>query len=98
MISVQFAGYSCEVAIEQYPTKLKRIQLYTMGNPRMPVATATVNLPEAAWLLPKSHVLIKDYAENSGILDALIEAGVISEPLDQIFTDYASVQVCQLLM
>ena len=38
---------------------------------------ATINLPDVD--LPEDHVLIKDWAENRGMMDALVEAGIIGE-------------------
>lgn len=41
-----------------------------------PVATATVNIPEIQ--VADDEVLIKDYSENEGMLDALIQAEIIN--------------------
>jgi len=60
------------------------------------MAVATVNLEQAD--VPEGHVLIKDYSENSGMLDALIGSGVISEPLCEIPTGFVMVQLCKLLV
>jgi len=60
-----------------------------------PLCVATVNLPNAD--VPDGHVLIKNYSENEGILDALVKAGVIGEPIAEIPTGFVMVQVCPLL-
>ena len=60
------------------------------------LCTATVNLPEA--LVPEGHVLIKNYSENEGVLDALIKAKVIGEPIAEIPTGFVFVQLCPLLL
>lgn len=76
---------------------------YSNGRPALqvlssngePLCTATVNLPEAD--VPEGHVLVKNYSENRGVLDALIKAGVVGEPIAEIPTGFVMVQVCELL-
>lgn len=44
-----------------------------------PVATATVNLSGYNISPAPGHVIIKDYSENEGMVEALIAAGIITE-------------------
>jgi hypothetical protein len=60
-----------------------------------PITTATVNLPE--FPLEEGEVAIKDYSENEGILDALTDAGVVSDPKKYAITGFALVPICNLL-
>ena len=43
-----------------------------------PIATCTVNLFDKK--MEQDEVAIKDYAENEGMLDALMDAGVVQHP------------------
>ena len=72
-----------------------------------PVATATVNLPDEKELLdsyrvwnedmrdmqPKVKIplFIKDWSENQGMLEALYDANIISEPFEYAMTGYERV-------
>ena len=58
--------------------------------------TATVNMPEVD--LKHDEVLIKDYSENEGILEALIRAEVISDPIDVVSAGFVEVFKCKLLI
>ena len=71
MATVQFQQWLCEVTFAQYRDGSVAIQLI---DDEGPVATATVALDV---LPPKGCVWIKDYSENTGMADALIEAKVI---------------------
>lgn len=58
-------------------------------------ATATVNIPEVD--CPIGHVFIKTYSENEGMLEALMAAGVVSEPIAWIENNYVSFPLCKLM-
>jgi hypothetical protein len=54
-----------------------------------PVCTASVNV-EAP--LNHDEVVIKNYSENEGVYEALLEAGIINEAHAQITVGYAGLQ------
>ena len=55
---------------------------------------ATVCLP--SYVPAPRHVMIKDWSENEGVLDALIEAGVIEPPVRKIPINYVVAHECRL--
>lgn len=59
-------------------------------------AIATVNIPEM--FIPEGYVLIKDYAENHGILQDLIDGGLVGQPIDTVPCGYSQAHVCPLLV
>ena len=59
-------------------------------------AYATVNIPEVE--LNSNEVIIKDYSENKGILDALITAGIISSPQKHVKKGFVECPICLLLI
>lgn len=59
-------------------------------------ATATTNVPDVA--VPEGHVLIKDYNENAGLLDALIAAGIVAPPEQGLRTGHVVIPLCRLLV
>jgi hypothetical protein len=59
-----------------------------------PYAVATVNLPDV--LLQPNEVLIKDYAENEGILQFLIDNNIVVPTKNGVQSGYVWVPVCIL--
>lgn len=83
-----------------------RLEASTYGNGRHalrlydeedghPYMTVSINMPIED--LEDDEVIIKNYSENEGILDTLIEAGVVSEPVKYIQAGFTSVPVVKLL-
>lgn len=55
---------------------------------------ASVNLDAN---LPDNMVAIKDYSENAGMLTALTEAGIVSEPVSYIASGFVTVPICKII-
>jgi hypothetical protein len=65
-----------------------------------PILTASVNqwTTEPGYIKPSAvEVGIKNWAENEGILPALIAAGIISEPQEYAQSGFVYIALCQLL-
>ena len=71
-----------------------KIQLYDVED-GMPYATATIALSEMRDI--EGYVAIKDYSENEGMLDFLIEHGIISQPVTHIESSFVKIPICKLL-
>ena len=93
MKQVQFLQWTCNVSLLQYPNGRTAIQLYAEDGE--PVATATVNVP--SYPLGEDKVLIKDYAENEGILASLSTAGIAEPTGKTIPVGHIQTHVCRLL-
>ena len=82
------------------------VRMYNNGRPALelleedleygltPYATATVNLPDV--LLQPNEVLIKDYAENEGILQFLVENNIVTPTQNGVQSGYVWIPVCIL--
>lgn len=57
------------------------------------MTVATVNLP--GYPLKDNEVAIKDYSENAGILQVLVEAGIISTPHDYTTSGCVLIPICK---
>lgn len=90
---VHFKEWDCSLRFGQYANGNIAIMLDDIRD-GLPVATATVN-PNVT--LNPEYVAIKDYSENKGMLNALIDANII-EPEDEIPLGYASCHICKLLI
>jgi hypothetical protein len=92
-MKVQFIGYDCDVIINHYSNGRKALVLISDDEV---VAYATVNLPNDP--INDDEVIIKDYSENEGMYDALLEAKIIGPALRYIRTGFVSCPVCKLLI
>ncbi|MDQ0896237.1 MULTISPECIES: hypothetical protein [unclassified Paenibacillus] len=96
MKNVQFLGFECTVEISRYVKGGAAIQLYDAQD-GTPFATASICVPGLE-LPSESHVVIKNYAENEGILDALEEAGIVKRTGVSVRTGFASCPVAELIL
>lgn len=82
---VKFYGFNCNLEIERYRNNNRIALTLSDDTTGEPVATCTVNLPEAD--LPEGYVFIKNYSENApsgedDMLTALIKAKIIEPPIN----------------
>ena len=92
-MEVIFNDTRCSIKKSHYFNYNVRLQLMDIDD-GMPVATATVNTEQ---VLANNEVLIKDYSENEGLYQALIDSHVIHPGHRTIKTGHVDVQVCYLV-
>lgn len=93
-MNILFRGMSLSIHIKEYANGRTAICLFTEnGEPYM---VATVNMPEIK--LDDDEVIIKNYSENTGILDALISSGIISAPVHFVDTGFVFSPICKLII
>ncbi len=90
-----FPAQEYYIKFGRYRNHSTSIQVLDMNGE--PYCTATVALEEYA-NVPEKYVLIKNYSENEGILEALVEAKIISQPVDTVKLMFVEVYVCKLLV
>lgn len=94
---VQFKQYRCAVIYKKYQNGRDAITLMGTGSyAGETIAVATVNLPDEPLGGPY-EVAIKDYSENEGMLDALMEAGVVSAPKRFVRSGWVNIPICDML-
>jgi hypothetical protein len=54
-----------------------------------------VNIPGT--VLEKDEVIIKNYSENEGVLEFLIENGIVSKPLRTVSSGWVTCPIVKLL-
>lgn len=88
-------GSTTEVYIRQrnYPNGRPALELIDVTD-HIPYAVATVNLPDV--LLEDNEVLVKDYSENEGILDFLIDNNIVTPTKKGVQSGFVWVPVCTL--
>jgi hypothetical protein len=88
--TVKFLDFDCIVETGQYNNGRLAIELYDKEDGE-PVTTATINLPMES--MKADEVAIKNYSENEGIVEALKEAGVITEKVRDVGAGFTIVPV-----
>ena len=93
---VQFKDWKCKIYKANYKNTSNVSLTLIDTEDQSPIAIATVNIDIR---VGEPFVVIKDYAENKGMLKALVDAKIISEPVDDYkLSQYVSAQVCELLI
>ncbi len=88
----RYRGETLEVRIEKYRnTDITRINLVNMeGIPHMTATSFAEGFND-------DRVLIKDYAENEGILKALVDAHIVEETGRYVESEYVRWPICRIL-
>lgn len=81
------------VQLGNYPNGRVSISLFDAED-GCPYAMASVNLPDV--LLADNEVLIKDYSENEGILDFLLENNIVTLTDNGVQSGFVWIPVCIL--
>lgn len=90
-MKVAFKGYSCSVQIGRYANGQPALRLFDEEGP---VATATAAVEGVE--LAADEVLVRDYSECQGMLQALLEAGVVEKPTSWVEAGYTRLAKCRL--
>jgi len=93
-MNVKFKQWDCEVHFAMYGNKRTAIKL--MNAEEGPIATASVNLPDEP--MADNEIGIKDYSENEGMLEVLMEAGIVSKPDRYVASGWVHIPICKLLV
>jgi len=94
MKTVKFLQYNCRVCITKYANDRIAIQLFDVED-NSSVATASINLPDIK--LEKDEVIIKDYSENKGLLQVLLDAGIVEKTGKSANVGFVTVEICKLI-
>jgi hypothetical protein len=93
--TIKFLEYDCEIIISRYKGGQNYLQLVdTQDN--SPVAVASVNLPDEKQ--EPNEIFIKNWAENAGIMEALMLQRIITGPLESIPTGFTVATRHELLI
>jgi len=94
LVTVEFEGWTCFVKLGQYENGRTSISLMDIDD-GCPVARATSNIPHAE--LEENETLIKDYSENEGMLNSLIETGLVKYTGKNIKSGWIELPVVTIL-
>ena len=92
--SSKYGEYEVTLNFLKYVGGQNRIDLIDSED-GFPVAVASVSIKED---LMEDEVAIKDYSENEGVLDFLIEEGIVSGPIRYFQSGYVKIPICNLII
>lgn len=89
-----YQGLSSDLHWHRYPVGGARALQLLDSEDHSPNGVATVNVPEVE--VPDDCVLIKVWSENDGLLEDLIEAGVVMPPHAWVPCGFSQAALCRL--
>lgn len=89
-MKVKFHQWNCQIVFDTYKNGGTAISL--VDEDGCPIATASVLLSN----LKKDEIAIKDYSENTGMLEALLSAEIVTEPHRYVPSGFVMIPVCRL--
>jgi hypothetical protein len=95
MKQVTFLDYLCNVHINHTYANGRQVIELEIAETGEPMCKATVNMPEIH--LEKDEVIIKNYSENEGIFEILIQAGIIADTGKKANNGHVECPIAKLL-
>jgi hypothetical protein len=92
---IRFKNWDCLLTVLKYGNGRPALVLNDAEDGSQ-IAVASVNVPDLD--LGDDEIVIKDYSENEGMLDALVEAGVIQDTGLRVASGYVDMPLCKLLL
>lgn len=92
-LKIRFKEWDCLLGIDTYAISERIALLLVDAEDYEPIATATVNIPEVN--LAEGEIIIKNYSENEGMVDALVKANVIHPTNRLVPCGYTVADVCK---
>ena len=93
---VKFKQWTCRVVFTRYSNNDRLAILLLDADTSERIAVATTNVSDE--FLHPDEVIIKNYAENEGILQVLEEAGIVAPPHRIVQVGFTHAGVCKLLV
>lgn len=99
---IKFKSWNCKLEKTQYRNGRTALELVAFENDEEneiyegePIATCTVNIPDIE--LEADEVCIKNYSENEGMLEILVNAGIVKPTGIYVETGFVSIPICKLM-
>lgn len=94
IMKIKFKKWNCIAKGMYYANREKALQLIDENNNEV-IAMATVSFPDE--FLGDDEIFVKDYSENEGMTEALIEANIIYKtPIETAASGHATIVAYEL--
>lgn len=90
---MQYKDYDISLQWGSYPNGRPALQLIDTEDGQ-PVTVATVNMPEVS--LEDGEVCVKNYSENEGMLDWLVENDLVQDTGKRVGSGYVQIPIVRL--
>lgn len=94
MTTIVFAGEEMEVEVNRDQNGNASLFLTVEGG--LPAGKCSAFVAGAD--LAPDEVIVKDYSEYAGMLDCLVDAEIVSEPIRWVSSGFVTMPVCRLLI
>jgi hypothetical protein len=94
-LKIHYSTYTVSLRWSKYNSNGRTALELIDAEDGFPVMVATVNIPDEH--LEPDEIIIKDYAENQGVLEFLHENNIVGPVIRTVHTGFASVQVVKKL-
>jgi len=95
-MTIKFKNWNCYIDFNKYASNGNNAIVLTDIVTHELITVATINLPGIR--LKDDEVIIKNYSENEGILKTLVDAKIISEPINMVQHGFVTSPICKLLI
>lgn len=95
-ITVEIRGTECNVEILRFNTNNRPAVVLVDAIDGSPYARVSCNLPEVE--MAEDETAVKNWIENEGMMEALIERGCLSEPVRFVKNGHVNVPICKIKM
>ena len=92
---IKFQDWNCLLEFSEYQNNGRTAITLIDETDGSPITTATINMPNVS--LNDDEVIIKDYSENEGILNALLINGVVELTGKSVDTGFVNCEICKLI-
>ena len=87
-----YGEYEIDIKMSKYRNGHHRMDFIDHRD-GLPVLVASVAIEES---LSPDEIAIKDYSENEGVLNFLMEEGIISSPLKYFNSGFVRIPICKI--
>jgi len=91
---MKYKKWYCNVTKQKYAVGNRFAIMLTDSTDGEPIAIATVNIPGE--YMTENEAAIKDYSENDGMLEALMNAGIVKKVNRYVSFGYAIIPICEI--
>jgi len=92
---IKFKQWDCIIEYKKYKNNNRTAMTLVDAITFEPIAVATINVPEVP--LKEDEVVIKDYSENEGMLETLVNANVVKRLGKRVKVGHVKCEICKLL-
>lgn len=96
MHQITFLNTKCNIKFSRYIAGNRLAIMLTVDGTGESFATASINVPDVS--LKDNEVVIKNYSELEGLLDALVAEGIVEKTGKVVQLNHVTADICRLMI